>query len=185
MPHPIITFRSTATEEIINYIDGLLLCGNDPAEWPLVEALITLNIPILATGNGLHALNIVMGGKPPIKNLHLSETHDDSPFHRIFISPGSQLAKILGSGGFVRVNSTHSFSLKEAQKSKELSVCAYGLTDGVLEGVEQCREKNIVGVQFNPERRSDLPPHFERLFQWLIKVSSDSKNEENNLRNLS
>jgi gamma-glutamyl-gamma-aminobutyrate hydrolase PuuD len=55
-----------------------------------------------------------------------------------------------------------------------LSACAYGLEDGVLEGVEQTLEQNIIGVQFNPERRSDLPPHFERLFQWLIKVASDS-----------
>ena len=131
-------------------------------------------IPILATGNGLHALNIVMGGESPIPNMYQSESHDNASFHRIFISPGSQLAKILGSGGFVRVNSNHTSSLKEAQKSKKLSACAYGLEDGVLEGVEQTLEQNIIGVQFNPERRSDLPPHFERLFQWLIKVASNS-----------
>ena len=153
------------------------MCGNDPAEWPLIEALIALNIPILATGNGLHAVNIVMGGESPIPNIYQSESHENASFHRIFISPGSQLAKILGSGGFVRVNSNHTSSLKEAQKSNKLSACAYGLEDGVLEGVEQTLDKNVIGVQFNPERRSDLPPHFERLFKWLIKVSSDSENQ--------
>ena len=177
MPYPIVTFRSTATEEIIDHIDGLLICGNDPTEWPLLEAVIILNIPILATGNGIHALNIVMGGKPPTpNNQQHSESHDNSSFHRIFISPGSQLAKILGSGGFVRVNSSHTLSISEAQKSRELLTCAYGLGDGNLEAVEQCREKNIIGVQFNPEKRSELPPHFERLFKWLITVASDSQN---------
>ena len=71
----------------------------------------------------------------------------------------------MGSGGFVRVNSRHSRGLKEAHKSALLITSAYSLEDGVVEALESPAHRWVLGVQFNPERRGEIPPHFDRLFQ--------------------
>ena len=91
-----------------------------------------------------------------------------SSYHRIFIAPGSKLAATVGSGGFVRVNSRHRRGVTEAQRSPSLMASAYSLEDGVIEALEVPHHRWVVGVQFQPERRGELPPHFDRLFEALV-----------------
>ena len=92
------------------------------------------NIPILCTGYALNILNSCLNGLKPIPTRsHSTNDNSESSFHRIFISPGSKLASILGSGGFVRVNSRHSYSITEAQKSSNLIASAYSLDDGIID----------------------------------------------------
>ena len=76
---------------------------------------------------------------------------------------------MVGSGGFVRVNSRHSNGIREAQKSSWLLASAYSLEDGIIEALESSRHRWVIGVQFRPERRMEVPPHFDRLFQSLLE----------------
>ena len=71
-------------------------------------------------------------------------------------------------GGFVRVNSRHTFGVREAQKAPGLLATAYSLEDGVIEALESPEHEWVIGVQFEPERRGELPPHFDRLFDRLV-----------------
>ena len=96
------------------------------------------------------------------------ETNRQYSFNRIFISPGCRLASTVGSGGFVRVNSRHHQGLKEPQKSDDLMASAWSLEDGVIEALESTVNDWVLGVQFHPERRGELPPHFDRLFETLV-----------------
>ena len=110
-----------------------------------------------------------------------ADTHESNPCHHIFISPGGKLAAVVGSGGFVRVNSRHSRGLREAQKGKRLLASAYSLEDGVIEALESPAHRLVIGVQFSPERFNELPPHFMRLFQSLADRAKEYRNEgENN-----
>lgn len=169
---------------------ALVLCDTPAdahgAEVRLLRAALAEDMPILAIGGGLHALNIALGGKPavslseplsghlsPPAQAHAPDDEGGSAYHHIYIAPGSRLAAVVGSGGFVRVNSRHSLGLREARKAPQLLASAYSLEDGVIEALESPRHRWVIGTQFRPERALELPPHFQRLFQSLTERAAE------------
>ena len=50
-----------------------------------------------------------------------------------------------------------------------LLASAYSLEDGVIEAPESPDHRWVVGVQFQPERLDEVPPHSQRLFQSLVE----------------
>ena len=170
----------------LKLINGILFIydfrnsNNNSYELKLKKLLIECieaNIPILCTGYALSILNSCLNGLSPIPTpIHSTNDKIESSYHRIFISPGSKLASILGSGGFVRVNSRHSYSITEAQKSSNLIASAYSLDDGIIEAIESPEDVFIIAVQFNPERRGEIPPHFDKLFTSFIKACKKAQN---------
>ena len=159
---------------------GGLLCvsGHTPVVELLLRSALERDMPILAIGMGLQALNLAMGGaQATTVQGHGSDRNEDgeeASSHRIYISPGSKLAATLGSGGFVTVNSQHSLGLFEAQKSSQLLASAYSIEDGVIEAVESTGHEWVMGVQFHPERKLHVPPRFDRLFSSLVDRSAHS-----------
>jgi len=170
-------------------IGGLLVCGRQYAdsperqcgtrqmqgtvESPIIMAALDNDLPVLCIGQGMHTLNLAMGGGL-VEDIsgHAVVKQDGeavSSYHRIFISPGSKLAAVVGSGGFVRVNSRHGQGVRHAQKSSMLMASAYSAEDGVIEALESTRHRWVIAVQFHPERRTELPPHFYRLFEVLVQ----------------
>jgi putative glutamine amidotransferase len=149
----------------------------DEMEVALGRAALDANMPIYGIGGGMHVLNAVLGGKPSrAVEGHAGEDGggaNDPAYHRIYISPGSKLAAVVGSGGFVRVNSTHRLGVRDAQKSAALLASAYSLEDGVIEALESPTHRWVIGVQFHPERRMEVPPHFDRLFQSLVERGAE------------
>lgn len=147
------------------------------ADVALLRAALDRDMPIYAIGDGMRALNMALGGRPPrpVDNHAAADGADESAseYHHIYIAPGSRLAAVVGSGGFVRVNSRHRRGIREAQKSAWLLASAYSLEDGVIEALESARHRWVIGVQFRPERRMELPPHFHRLFQSLVERASE------------
>ena len=132
----------------------------------LLPTVLDFDLPILAVGAGIHTLNRTMGGKSPrLIPAHGSSESSDSEFHHIFITPGSRLAAVVGAGGIVRVNSRHLLGITHVQKAPNLMASAYGLEDGVIEAVESPNHTFVIGIQFQPERPREVPPHFERLFK--------------------
>ena len=179
--------------EVLRQIDGLLVCGDhtnavnsaggpEPGSSREEEALalVTLegalkaDMPVLGISWGMHALNQATGGECGLAVSGHDSAGAESSYHRIFISPGSKLAAVVGSGGFVRVNSRHALGVSEAKRSPLLMTSAYSLEDGVVEAVESTAHRWAIGVQFQPERRREVPPHFDRLFQALVSRASPS-----------
>ena len=157
-------------------IQGLLIVewSLEPYVIPLLKDVLERDLPVLAVNQGMHALNVVFGGGDPkdVAGHGVTQNEDtESAYHRIFITPGSKLAAIIGSGGFVRVNSRHSQALTERQRSPHLMSSAYALDDGTIEGLESPDHDWVIGVQFSPERGMELPPHFDRLFQGFVERS--------------
>ena len=157
-------------------VDGLVVYGErstDEAQTGHLRNALESGLPVLCIGAGLHALNLAAGGGPARRlEGHAERCGDSGPassYHRIFISPGSKLAAVVGSGGFVRVNSRHGAGLREADRARALAASAYALDDGVIEALESVGDGWTIGVQFHPERRGELPPHFDRLFQSLVE----------------
>ena len=176
----------TAPDVSLRLIGALVCCddaGAGDAAVALVRAAIDDDLPIYAIGEGMQLLNIAFGGRASIPIAEHVDVGEDggvaSAFHHIYIAPGSRLAAVVGSGGFVRVNSRHSDGIREAQKSSWLLASAYSLEDGVIEALESSRHRWIIGVQFRPERRLEVPPHFDRLFQSLLERAAERMKSAN------
>ncbi len=190
-----------STNDILERAGGLVLCGGeevhpswygeeplpdvemkynaarDSLEMPLLKAALDADLPVYAICRGVQVLNVTLGGRL-IQHMEGHSAYQEggeelSRYHRIYISPGSKLAAVVGSGGFVRVNSRHHQGIKEPQKSSELLASAYSLEDGYIEALESPGHRWVIGVQFHPERRMEVPPHFDRLFQSLVERASE------------
>ena len=130
-------------------------------------------MPVLGICRGVQALNVSLGGTLT-DDLSGHDSLEEgggkkSSYHRVYIAPGSKLAAIVGSGGFVRVNSRHRQGIREAQKAPALLASAYSVEDGVIEALESPDHDWVIGVQFHPERRMEVPPQFDKLFQGLVE----------------
>ena len=152
--------------------------ARDEMEIAIVRAALDADLPIYGIGRGMHILNIALGGRllQSVDGHHpVQEENDNSKpeYHHIYISPGSKLAAVVGSGGFVRVNSRHRPGMREAQKSRYLLASAYSLEDGIIEALESANHRWVIGVQFSPQLRMEIPPHFERLFQSLAERAAE------------
>lgn len=177
-----------APDVSLRLIDALVCCddvGLSDAAVELVRAALDDDMPIYAVGEGMQLLNVAFGGERSVPVDDHADGDGDkssdgdsdgeiaSAYHHIYIAPGSRLAAVVGSGGFVRVNSRHRHGIREARKSEWLLASAYSLEDGVIEGLESSRHRWVIGVQFRPERRMEVPPHFDRLFQSLVERAEE------------
>ena len=150
----------------------------DEMEITLVRAALDSDLPVYGIGRGMHILNVALGGRllQGVEGHHPVQPENGDPkpaYHHIYISPGSKLAAVVGSGGFVRVNSRHRAGMREAQKSPYLLASAYSLEDGIIEALESANHRWVIAVQFSPQRRMENPPHFERLFQSLAERAAE------------
>ena len=171
---PVLVGSGQDAKYQMSEIQGLLVLewSLEPFVIPLLKNVLERDMPVLAVNQGMYALNMAFGGGDPedVSGHGVTQSEDaESAYHRIFITPGSKLAAIIGSGGFVRVNSRHSQGLTERQRSPHLMSSAYALDDGIIEGVESPSHDWVMGVQFSPERRMELPPHFDRIFQGFVE----------------
>ena len=193
----ILPGENTPAEDIIQGIDALLLSGGpdidptlyhqtpdpmanlevdrarDDLELDLFRAALTRDIPILGICRGMQLINVAMGGAL-IQDLpeHTEVKWDglsESAYHRVYLSPGSKLAAIIGSGGLFRVNSRHHQGLKEAQKSIELLTSVYSLEDGIIEGLEMPGNRWVIGLQCHPELEEESPKIFGNIFEAFVE----------------
>ncbi len=174
VPRPVVLDAAASAEDALEGVGGLLIAAEPPsgAGGPLarlVTAATDSDMPVLGIGGGLHCLNLALGGDRAVEATGHAPEEGAPLHHHIYMAPGSRLAAIVGSGGFVRVNSAHRRGIREAQKSPLLLASAYSVDDGVIEAVESTEHDWVIGVQFRPERRRQVPPQFERLFQGLVE----------------
>ena len=134
---------------------------------PLLAAALAADLPALLTGRGMHLLNAAFGGQPAAAVAARNHNHEGR--HQIYLSPGSKVAAIIGGAGMYRVNSRHRLGLREAQRAHRLMSVAYQLDDGVIEGLESKEHGWVIGVQFLPERRDEVPAAFNSLFLGLVE----------------
>ena len=141
----------------------------DDLDLRLLNYALERDMPVLAICRGMQLLNVALGGKL-IQDLpgHRAVEQEDgwvSAVHLIYLSPGSKAAAIIGMAGFFRVNSRHHQGLREAQRSLRLMTTAYGVDDGLVEGLESPEHRWVIGLQCHPERQDEVPRLFANLFE--------------------
>ena len=144
----------------------------DDLDLRLLNHALEHDMPVLAICRGMQVLNVACGGGliqdlPGHRNqsgansgAHSVETMS----HQIYLSPGSKAAAVIGMAGFFKVNSLHHQGLYEAQRSPRLMTTAYGVEDGLIEGLESPEHSWVIGLQCHPERQQEVPGIFANLF---------------------
>ena len=152
---------------------GLLLNeARDAIDFPLLDAALKRDLPVVGICRGLQVLNVACGGSllqhVPGHRAEGAGAPLESVQHRIWIAPGSKLAAIVGAGGWVRVNSVHHQGLTEARRAPSLMSTAYAVDDSLVEGLESPHHRFVVTVQCHPERSTEVPRQFQNLFGALV-----------------
>ncbi len=152
---------------------GLKICRLlDDLDLRLLNYALTMDMPVLAICRGMQIMNVAFGGtliqdlpahRPEYQMEH-SNGRWVSKMHLIFLAPGCKAAAIIGMAGFFRVNSRHHQGLWEGQRSPRLMATAYGVDDGIIEGLESPEHSWVIGLQCHPERQDEVPRLFANLF---------------------
>jgi len=138
----------------------------------LTKAALAFEKPILAICLGAQMLNVAAGGtlRQDLEDQtqgrleHRQVPNDDKEVHIVTISPGSSLAKIVGTSP-LGVNSTHHHAVDTVAPG--FKACSTA-SDGVIEAIERPTGPMTLGVQWHPERLRDSDRH-RSLFKALVE----------------
>ena len=144
--------------------------GRTAAEHALVAGALARGKPVLGICGGEQLLAVVMGGTLV---QHIPDSFADAlaheqpnprhePGHAVSVVPGTLLARIVGTGT-MRVNSAHHQAVRAPGPHAVVNAMA---EDGVIEGIEDPRQRFCLGVQWHPEFHID--PGDRRIFDALI-----------------
>lgn len=172
-------------KEYISLCDGFLFCGTgditpllfgqepqnknrktnitlDLFQIRLMKQILKSRKPILSICRGMQVFNAACGG---------TIFQDISPQSenrlKIFVTPGSQLKKYIGSHLFV--NSSHRQTIDLL--GKELTACAIS-SDNTIEAIEMPSHPFAIGVQWHPENMYRSSPEMRELFGNFILKST-------------
>jgi putative glutamine amidotransferase len=128
--------------------------------------------PILGICYGLQSLNVYRAGSLV---QHIESAINHSPgravakAHTVTIEPESKLAKIVGAGQRVAVNSSHHQSA--AAVGDGLRVVARSTEDGIIEALEgTAPEHFVLAVQWHPERSLNDGPEVAESAQAIFRA---------------
>lgn len=148
----------------------------DEAELQLISMALDMQLPILGICRGIQMLTVAMGGNiyqdiqegMPFRAGAVKHSQDlprEWASHSVCVEEDTLLYRILRNHE-VAVNSFHHQAVKTTGSHLRTSATA---TDEVIEAVESCEGKPILGVQWHPEcfilrgDHSMMP-----LFEWLV-----------------
>ena len=134
----------------------------------LMEALAR-DIPVLGIGWGMQALNVALGGSPPVPVEGHGPGPDSGPVkQQIFLSPGGKVSYTIGGSGWVSVPCGHTHGIRSAQMAPGLLASAYA-RDGVVEALERPGRHWAIGVQWRAHLTANLPKGFDNLLLALVE----------------
>ena len=135
-------------------------------ELALLNGALARHMPVLGICGGEQLLAVALGGTliqhiPDSVADALEHEHHD-PGHRVAITPGTLLRRLVGAD-VIAVNSSHHQAVADPGPSALVNAVA---SDGVVEGIEDARFRFCLGVQWHPEFLGD--PGDRRIFEALI-----------------
>ena len=124
-------------------------------ELAVTRGALERDMPVLGICGGEQLLNVVLGGTliqhipDEVANplAHEQPNPRDEPGHDIKIVAGTQLHRIVGTDKLA-VNSAHHQAVKTIGAGVVVNATA---SDGVIEGIEDPRQRFCLGVEWHPE----------------------------------
>jgi len=170
-------------------VGGLLVFGESvfgamgESPPPALLAAVEADIPVLGVGWGMHALNVALGGKPPVRMAD-SITVGQRPGRRgriielgkmrTFLTLGGKVAATIGAGGPVATPGPGEFAIREAEKASVLMASAYDIETGAIEAIEMPGYHWIIGVAWPLHHLDLLPARFDNILTSFVERSIDA-----------
>jgi putative glutamine amidotransferase len=192
----------TNLEALLARLDGLILAGGDdvnPAyygganhpkihnisverdemEIALSRMVVEQQFPTLCICRGAQVLNVALGGTliehipdEAHPTVHHQSVYDGevrlTQRHTIEVNPDSQLARLMDATE-LQLPSYHHQAIRKVAPSLRMVARA---EDGIIEGVEHPDHPFLVGVQWHPEKSTDVSSQL-RLFEALVQKASE------------
>jgi putative glutamine amidotransferase len=143
----------------------------DALEIEIARAAIARDLPVLGICRGFQVLNVVQGGSL-VQDVpgHRPEEREGLVEHGdVALRPGSRLARATG-GTALTVNSRHHQAVTKETLGRDLIATA--MVDGLIEGFEMADRRWVVGVQWHPERTSEVSPEACRIFEAFVQQAA-------------
>jgi putative glutamine amidotransferase len=143
----------------------------DALEIAIAKAAIERDLPVLGICRGFQILNVVQQGSL-VQDVpgHRPEEREGLVEHRdVSVRPGSRLAKATG-GAALTVNSRHHQAVTPDTMGQGL--VATVVVDGLVEAFELDDKRWVVGVQWHPERTSEVSLEARRIFDAFVQEAA-------------
>ena len=143
----------------------------DALEIEIAKSAIARDLPVLGICRGFQVLNVVQGGSL-IQDVpgHRPEEREVLVEHRdVTARSGSRLAMAVGEVPLT-VNSRHHQAVTEETLGQGLVATA--VVDGLIEAFELPDRRWVVGVQWHPERMSEVSPEARRIFAAFVEEAA-------------
>jgi putative glutamine amidotransferase len=156
-------------------VGGLLVAGelafdaSESVPVALGEA-IDAGLPVLGIGWGMHALNIALGGDPPVPVEGHGDPSEEPGKHPSFMAPGGKVGYTIAGSGWVTIPSAHTHGLMPAQVADGLLSSVYA-EDQVVEAIEKPGREWLIGVQWPAHLHDRTPKGFDSLLLALVERS--------------
>jgi putative glutamine amidotransferase len=142
-------------------------------EIAVLREALARDMPVLGICGGQQLLNVVLGGTL-IQHIpdeiadalaHEQPNPRTEPGHSVRVIEGTLLHRVIGRSS-MDVNSAHHQAVKDVAKGVVVDAVA---PDGVVEGIEDPRQRFCLGVQWHPEYGID--PGDAKIFAALISAA--------------
>lgn len=134
----------------------------------LMELVMELDKPLLGICAGMQLINIYFGGKL-IQHIDNLDYHFGEKYHPVRISNSRWLKEIFPIPDII-ANSNHHQAVDPAHIGNDLTPAAFS-PDGGIEALEHSRETMLLGIQWHPERITDLG-HRKLIFDFLVALAA-------------
>ena len=147
--------------------------GRTEAELTLVRGALDRGLPVLGICGGQQLLAVALGGTL-IQHIpdsvagaleHEQPNPRHEPGHEVAVVPGTLLHRIVGAT-VMAVNTAHHQAVADPGPHAVIDARA---SDGVIEGIEDPRQRFALGVQWHPEFGID--PGDRRIFDALVAAA--------------
>jgi putative glutamine amidotransferase len=155
-------------------VDAENVCENviperDELELGAARRALDADLPVLGICRGFQVLNVALGGKLALDIKGHQATGDAVIEHRLVAAHGSKLAQATTAES-VRVNSRHHQAVMPDQLAPSLRATV--LHDGLVEAFESTAHRWVIGVQWHPERTSEVDAAAARIFEAFVAEAS-------------
>lgn len=141
----------------------------DETELALIARARAMDVPILGICRGFQVLNVAFGGSL-VQHLEGHRPADVEGFVQHTVTPvaGSRLARATTGASHV-VNSRHHQAVTADRLAPGLVATAS--VDGLVEAFEATGHRWVVGIQWHPERTSEVDAAAARIFEALVRAT--------------
>jgi gamma-glutamyl-gamma-aminobutyrate hydrolase PuuD len=169
----------TPATELPSHVGGLLVAGTGALgemETPPAALLQAIEgrLPVLGIGWGMHALNVALGGRPPLPvkghGAPGQQPGEELATHPVFLAPGGKVSYTIAGSGWVTVPSAHTHGLMPGQVADGLLSSVYA-EDQVVEAIEKPGHDWLIGVQWPAHLSAVTPKGFDSLLLALVERS--------------